>query len=50
MPTAPETAATWSDQFAALWHEAWSVWIDGGWAMFAIAINATLMFGIGVDM
>ncbi|MBL8730363.1 MAG: MotA/TolQ/ExbB proton channel family protein [Planctomycetes bacterium] len=26
------------------------VWYDGGWAMIAIAGNALLMFGLGVDM
>lgn len=50
MPTAPVTTATWGDQFAALWQQAATVWVDGGWAMIAIAINALLMFGLGVDM
>lgn len=50
MPTAPATTATIGEQFAALWHQAWDVWVAGGWAMIAIAINALLMFGLGVDM
>lgn len=50
MPTVPATTSTIGEQFAALWHQAWQVWVAGGWAMFAIAINALLMFGLGVDM
>lgn len=38
------------DAFASLWQEAMRVWYDGGWAMIAIAGNALLMFGLGVDM
>jgi biopolymer transport protein ExbB len=50
MPIAPESAMTIGDQFTAIWRDAWGVWIDGGWAMLAIAINAMLMFGLGCDM
>lgn len=35
---------------ATLWHEAVTVWTDGGWAMIAIAIDALLLFGLGVGM
>ena len=50
MLSAPEVAATFGDRFAGLWQDAIRVWYDGGWAMIAIAINALLMFGLGVDM
>jgi biopolymer transport protein ExbB len=50
MPTAPATAMTWGDRLAELWQQAAGVWVDGGWAMIAIAVNALLMFGLGVDM
>lgn len=50
MPTNSQTATTLGEQFALLWDQAIRVWIDGGGAMVAIAINAMLMFGLGVDM
>lgn len=50
MPTTQTASATIGEQFAELWRQAAEVWIAGGWAMFAIAINALLMFGLGVDM
>jgi biopolymer transport protein ExbB len=41
---------TIGDRVGALCAEAWDVWIAGGWAMIAIAVDALLMFGLGVDM
>lgn len=50
MPAATTGTDSLGDQFAALWQQAVDVWVAGGWAMVAIAINALLMFGLGVDM
>lgn len=32
----------------ALWSEAIGIWLDGGWAMIAIALIAFVMFAVGV--
>ncbi|MBL9077488.1 MAG: MotA/TolQ/ExbB proton channel family protein [Planctomycetes bacterium] len=34
----------------AAWDQAVAIWIAGGWAMVGIALDAVLMFGIGVHM
>lgn len=39
----------WSG-IAATWDQAIVVWIAGGWSMVGIAVDALLMFGIGVHM
>ena len=36
--------------FMHLWGEANAVWTSGGWAMFAIAAIALVMFGLGVKV
>ena len=41
-------AAQW--QLAGLWEQAVAIWIAGGWSMIGIAIDALLMFGLGVHM
>ncbi len=33
-----------------LWMQAVDVWLDGGWAMIAIAITAFVMFSVGVHV
>jgi biopolymer transport protein ExbB len=33
-----------------LWQQAIDLWVAGDWGMLAIAINAMLMFGLGLDM
>ena len=30
-----------------LWSEAMTIWVAGGWAMWAIAVTALVMFGLG---
>lgn len=38
------------DWFATLWDEASTIWLDGGWAMIAIAVIAMFMFGMGMHV
>lgn len=45
--TDPTTSTGW---FAAQFEAAMRIWIDGGWAMIAIAGTGFLMFAIGVRM
>lgn len=33
-----------------LWERAVGIWIDGGWAMIALAVVAFAIFGIGTDL
>ncbi len=33
-----------------LWERALQVWLDGGWAMIALAVVAFAIFGIGTDL
>ena len=33
-----------------LWQEAYIIWISGGWAMFALAFNALMLFGLGTHI
>ncbi len=35
------------EQLGAVWRQAVSIWLSGGWAMIAIAINAVFLFAIG---
>jgi biopolymer transport protein ExbB len=37
-------------QAEQLWAEAVQIWLSGGWAMIALAINALLLFGIGANL
>ncbi|MDA0374449.1 MAG: MotA/TolQ/ExbB proton channel family protein [Planctomycetota bacterium] len=48
MPTPAE--ASWIDELAAVWSQAVDIWLSGGWAMWAIAVIALLMFGMGVHV
>lgn len=34
----------------ALWDEAVTIWLSGGWAMYAIAVVALVMFAMGVHV
>jgi biopolymer transport protein ExbB len=38
------------DQGAAVWREAQVIWVAGGWGMIAIAIDALVLFAIGVHI
>jgi biopolymer transport protein ExbB len=48
LPTPAE--ASWIDELAAVWSQAVDIWLSGGWAMWAIAVIALLMFGMGVHV
>lgn len=37
-------------QAASLWNKAGEIWSQGGWAMYAIAVIALVMFGMGVHI
>ncbi len=45
-----ENANTIGEALAALWAAAIDIWVKGGWAMIAIAVNAVLLFGLGVHI
>ena len=34
----------------AIWDQAYAIWIAGGWGMAAIAINALVLFGLGMHI
>ena len=36
--------------FERLWFAALDIWLDGGWAMIAIAVIALTMFGVGIGI
>lgn len=38
------------DQLQSLWEQAVAVWVAGGWGMVAIAVNAIVLFGLGVHV
>jgi biopolymer transport protein ExbB len=40
-----ETVITQAQQ---TWNQAVEIWLSGGWAMIALAVNALLLFGIGI--
>jgi biopolymer transport protein ExbB len=40
----------WLNQLAEMPEQAWEIWLGGGWAMIAIAINALVMFAMGVHI
>lgn len=42
---APATFVSWLE---AAWEQTLKIWLDGGWAMIAIAIIALVMFSMGV--
>jgi biopolymer transport protein ExbB len=37
-------------QFRALWEQAVGIWISGGWGMIALAVNAVVLFMLGVHV
>ena len=43
-------AALAAEANMSLWERAVGIWIDGGWAMIALAIVAFAIFGIGTDL
>ena len=44
-----ETTSAWQ-QASAVWLQAWAIWVAGGWAMIPIAVDAAIMFGVGVSV
>lgn len=38
------------EQALVLWERAVEIWVAGGWGMLAIAINAIVLFGLGVHV
>ncbi len=49
----PTWVPTWADvtkQAEAVWAEALKIWLDGGWAMIAIAVIALVMFSLGMHI
>lgn len=38
------------NQLNSLWDQAVSIWLSGGWAMIAIAVNALVMFALGTHV
>ncbi len=49
MSAATNATSLW-DRLAGVWAQAWDIWVDGGWAMIPIAIDAAVMFGVGVNI
>jgi biopolymer transport protein ExbB len=39
-----------AEEFAALWRQAVSIWLSGGWAMWALAFVSLVMFGMGMHV
>lgn len=46
----PIEAEPLQSQLIALWGQALDIWVSGGWAMFAIALVALIMFMMGVNI
>lgn len=46
----PESLSALVDRGYLLWEEALDIWLKGGWAMFAIAAIALVMFAVGVSV
>ncbi len=44
------TIAAFAGQLDGLWQQAWGIWVSGGWAMIPIAIDAMVMFGLGLHV
>ena len=38
------------EQAHALWEQAVAIWLAGGWAMVAIAVNAFVLFALGIHV
>ena len=43
-------AAMAAEAALPLWERALQIWLDGGWAMVALAVVAFAIFGIGTDL
>jgi biopolymer transport protein ExbB len=39
-----------TEQLAALWEQAVSIWLSGGWGMIALAVNALVLFTLGMHV
>lgn len=39
-----------ASRWQALWQQAWEIWLAGGWAMVAIALDALVLFGLGTSV
>ena len=39
-----------SEQIAAFWNQASSIWLSGGWGMVALAANAVVMLALGMHV
>lgn len=37
-------------QIKTLWEQAYSIWLSGGWGMIALAVNALVLFGLGMHI
>jgi biopolymer transport protein ExbB len=48
--TTPLTTDAILAWFETLWQEALDIWLDGGWAMIAIAVIALIIFGMAVHV
>lgn len=38
------------EQLRSLWEQAASIWLSGGWAMIALAVNAMVLFALGMHV
>lgn len=45
-----EQARSFGTWCADVWAQAWTIWVAGGWAMIPIAVDAAVMFGVGVSV
>jgi biopolymer transport protein ExbB len=39
-----------TEQFRVLWDQAVGIWLSGGWAMVALAVNALVLFALGTHV
>jgi biopolymer transport protein ExbB len=42
--------STTIEQLVALWDQAVAIWLSGGWGMLALAVNALVMFMLGIHV
>lgn len=42
--------ATLETRARAAWDQAYAIWLDGGWAMPAIALTSLVLFGVGMHV
>lgn len=38
------------EQGKVLWEQAYSIWLSGGWGMIALAVNALMLYGVGMHV